>query len=151
MSFTSRLVQLGLSPEDYRVSTVAPSGVPEHLAAADFAFCFIKPGYSKLSSSPTKIGEFLASGLPVLCNSGIGDTDELLVRNRVGVLLRTFGRESYIQALREVDQLATDTDLRQRCRAVARQYFDLGTIGGARYHKLYLLVTERDRNSKVSQ
>ncbi len=146
-SFTSRLVQLGLSPGDYRVSTVAPSEVPEHLAAADFAFCFIKPGYSKLSSSPTKIGEFLASGLPVMCNPGIGDTDEMLVKNRVGVLVETFSQESYIQALRDVDQLGADISLRQRCRAVARQYFDLDTVGGARYQEIYLRVTERGRNS----
>jgi len=124
--------------------------VAEHLAAADMAFCFIKPGFSKLSSSPTKIGEFLASGLPVLCNAGIGDTDELLVENRVGVLLRTFGHESYVQALREVDQFAEDTSLRRRCRDVAQRYFDLGAIGGPRYHRLYLRVTERGRNSRAS-
>lgn len=141
-SLKSRLQQLGLSPGDYRVGAVPPHEVPENLAAADFAFCFIKPGYSKLSSSPTKIGEFLASGLPVLCNAGIGDTDDLLATNRVGVSVATFDRDSYIRALHELDDLAADRGLRQRCRAVARQYFDLRTIGGTRYHRLYLRVTE---------
>jgi len=149
-SFKSRLTELGLLPEDYRVGAVPPHEVPENLVAADFAFCFIKPGYSKLSSSPTKIGEFLASGLPVLCNAGIGDTDDLLIANRVGVVVETFGRESYIQALREVDRLAADINLRQRCRAVAQQYFDLGTIGGARYHRLYVRVTERCGKSEMA-
>jgi len=150
-SFRSRLGQLGLSPGDYRVGTVSPNEVPENLAAADFAFCFIKPGYSKLSSSPTKIGEFLASGLPVVCSAGIGDTDELLVKNRVGVLVETFGRRSYTHALRDLDELTADIGLRQRCRAVARQYFDLGTIGGARYHRLYVRVTDRGGNYKMSR
>jgi hypothetical protein len=27
--------------------------------------------------------------------------------------------------------------MQQRCRAVAERCFDLGTIGGARYHRLY--------------
>jgi len=148
-SLKSRLIQLGLSPEDFRVGGVSPDEVAEYLAAADIAFCFIKPGYSKKSSSPTKIGEFLASGLAVLCNAGIGDTDDLLVANRVGVLVETFGREAYIQALREVDELAADTNLRQRCRAVAERCFDLGTIGGARYRRLYVSVTERRGNSKL--
>jgi glycosyltransferase involved in cell wall biosynthesis len=149
--FKGHLRQLGVSPEDYRVGEVSPNEVPEYLAAADFAFCFIKPGYSKLSSSPTKIGEFLASGLPVLCNAGIGDTDELLIKNRVGVLVETFGRHSYIRALHDLDELTADVSLRQRCRAVSRQYFDLGTIGGARYHRLYVRVTERGGNSKMSR
>jgi glycosyltransferase involved in cell wall biosynthesis len=150
-SLKSRLRRLGLSPSDYRVHAVSPNEVSENLAAADFAFCFIKPGYSKLSSSPTKIGEFLASGLPVLCNAGIGDTDELLVNNRVGVLVEEFSRHSYIRALHDLDELTADVSLRERCRAVSRQYFDLGTIGGARYRRLYVCLTERSGKSKVSQ
>lgn len=139
-SFRNRLGQLGLASGDYWVGTVSPNEVPDYLAAADFAFCFIKPGYSKLSSSPTKIGEFLASGLPVLCNVGIGDTDELLIENRVGVLVEAFVRPSYIRALHDLDALAADITVRQRCRTVARRYLDLNTIGSTRYHQLYTRV-----------
>jgi glycosyltransferase involved in cell wall biosynthesis len=141
-SFMSRLEQLGLSPSDYLVTTVASSEVPEHLAAADFAFCFIKPGYSKLSSSPTKIGEFLASGLPVLCNAGIGDIDDLLAMNKVGILVRKFDEESYIRVLNELEEMVAQTDLRQRCRAVAIRCFDLKSIGFARYRNIYARLTE---------
>jgi len=149
-SFQRRLGQQGLSPADYWVGTVSPDEMPEYLAAADFAFCFIKPAYSKLSSSPTKVGEFLASGLPVLCNAGIGDTDDLLVTNRVGVLVETFGRQSYLRALHDLDVLAADVSLRQRCRAVARQYLDLGTIGSARYHRLYVRVSQGRGRSEMA-
>jgi len=150
-SFRNRLGQLGLSPGDYWVGTVSPNEVPDHLAAADLAFCFIKPGYSKLSSSPTKIGEFLASGLPVLCNAGIGDIDELLVTNHVGVLVETFGRQSYIRALDDLEALAADNNLRQRCRAVARQHFDLETIGSTRYQNLYVRVNRRRNQCRDSE
>jgi len=136
--FQNRLHQLGLSPEDYKVGKVSPNEVPEFLAAGDFAFCFIKPGYSKLASSPTKIGEFLASGLPVLCNSGIGDVDDLLVRNRVGIVLEEFDRKAYIRALHDIHGLAAEVGIRQRCREIARDNFDLRTIGRARYERLYM-------------
>ena len=135
--FKSRLSQLGLSPGDYWAGSVLPNEVPGYLAAADFAFCFIKPGYSKLASSPTKIAEFLASGLPVLCNSGIGDVDKLLAANRVGVIIDNFDRKTCIRGLFELEELAADPEMQQRCRAVAERCFDLGTIGGARYHRLY--------------
>jgi len=144
-SFKIRLEQLGLSPGDYRLAAVSPHEVPNYLAAADFAFCFIKPGYSKMSSSPTKIGEFLASGLPVLCNAGIGDIDELLVTNRVGVLLDTFDRQSYVRALDALDELIADTTLRQRCRVVAGKYLDLEAIGSKKYHNLYVRLSNRRR------
>jgi len=149
-SFRSRLGQLGLSAGDYCVGTVSPNEVPNYLAAADLAFCFIKPGYSKLASSPTKIGEFLASGLPVLCNSGIGDIDDVLVTNRVGIILENFDRSAYVRALYEIEQLAADTGTRQRCRDVARQSFDLGTIGRARYHRLYFRVGSRVEKAEMA-
>lgn len=149
-SFKSRLGQVGLSRGDYCVGAVSPDEVPDYLAAADFAFCFIKPGYSKLASSPTKIGEFLASGLPVLCNSGIGDIDDVLVTNRVGVILESFDRSAYIRGLYELEELAADAGTRQRCRAVAQQSFDLGTIGGARYHRLYLRAGNRGEKAEMA-
>jgi glycosyltransferase involved in cell wall biosynthesis len=149
-SFRSRLGQLGLSAGDYCVGTVSPNDVPNYLAAADLAFCFIKPSYSKLASSPTKIGEFLASGLPVLCNSGIGDIDDVLVTNRVGIILENFDRSAYIRALYEIEQLAADTGTRQRCRDVARQSFDLGTIGRARYHRLYFRAGSRVEKAEMA-
>jgi len=124
-SFKDRLQHLGLSPQDYQVATISPDQIPQYLSAADFAFCFIKPSYSKLASSPTKIAEFLACGLPVLCNSGIGDTDDVLVANRVGVMLKAFDRDSYVLALQEMDELTADPGLCERCREVARQHFDL--------------------------
>ena len=31
-----------------------------------------------IANSPTKFAEYLASGLPILTNTGIGDSDEIL-------------------------------------------------------------------------
>jgi glycosyltransferase involved in cell wall biosynthesis len=147
--FKNRLRELGLSPEDYLVATVSPDEVPEYMAAADFAFCFIKPTYSKLASSPTKIGEFLACGIPVLCNSGIGDTEDLLVTNKVGVTLEKFDRESYICALDNMDKLAADINLRQRCREIATEHLDLSTVGHVRYQRLYRRVGKHGKIASV--
>ena len=146
-SFRRCLEHLGLSNGDYWLGAVPPNEVPNYLTAADFAFCFIKPGYSKMSSSPTKVGEFLASGLPVICNVGVGDIDELLLENRVGVLVDRFDRQSYSRALDALDELVSDVSLHQRCRAVARQYLDLEAIGSKRYHSLYVRVSKGRKSS----
>src|SRR5262249_55856032 len=76
------LLRRGLSAGDYLVRAVPPEAIPSYLRAADVALSFIKPCYSKLSSSPTKVAEYLAAGLPVVSSSGIGDLDAVIEGDR---------------------------------------------------------------------
>jgi glycosyltransferase involved in cell wall biosynthesis len=122
----------------YTILTVASGEVPRYLAAGDLAVSFIKPCFSKLSSSPTKIGEYLASGLPIITNRGIGDVDELVERSAVGVLVDAFDRRAYRKALRQALQLLESREeVRHRCRLVAEEEFSLERIGHVRYRRVY--------------
>ena len=132
-----RLVSLGLTKQDFMAQQVAPAEVPRYLKAADVAISFIKPCYSKQSSSPTKIAEYLASGLPIVCNAGVGDLDKLIESERVGTLLHSFDSESYLKALHKIDALRREETLAQRLTGVARKEFDLVGVGGVRYRRLY--------------
>jgi glycosyltransferase involved in cell wall biosynthesis len=131
------LRRLGVPEGDYLVRRVAPSEVPRYLRAADLAVSFIKPSFSKVASSPTKVAEYLASGLPVISNAGIGDLDGVLKSDRVGVLVREFGADHYHRILDEADGLLRDSDISARCRASAARWFDLERVGGERYRRLY--------------
>jgi glycosyltransferase involved in cell wall biosynthesis len=137
----------GVDQNSFSVAQVTPSEVPRFLKAADIAISFIKPCYSKQSSSPTKIAEYLASGLPVVCNSGIGDLDQLIEDNRAGVLLREFTTEAYSKALAEVDAMSGEPNLAERLRGVARREFDLIAVGRTRYRRLYERLAKRNRPS----
>lgn len=132
-----RLRNSGMSTDDYLVREVSPKDVPSYLKAADMAISFIKPCYSKLSSSPTKIAEYLASGLPVITTAGIGDLDEIIEGDRVGVVIKEYTAQAYLQALGEVDALGKEKNLAERCRASAHNRFDLEKVGGERYRRLY--------------
>ncbi|MFN7948471.1 MAG: glycosyltransferase [Blastocatellia bacterium] len=134
------LSRAGVNTKDYLVRRVSPDEVPEYLRASDFALSFIKPCYSKLSSSPTKIAEYLISGLPVISNRGIGDLDQVIGQDRVGVLLNDFSATAYAEALDQVQKLKNDPDLPGRCRQSALNRFDLDRVGGPRYLALYDLV-----------
>jgi glycosyltransferase involved in cell wall biosynthesis len=140
-----RLSALGMSESDYLVKKVSPEDVPRYLKAADFAVSLIKPCYSKISSSPTKIAEYLASGLPVISNAGIGDLDDVIAEDNVGVILDDFNAESYGRALGEMKLLLLDQSVAERCRESARKRFDLASVGGARYRRLYQRVSESDK------
>lgn len=131
------LVKRGFAKSDFMVATVPPSEIFGYLELADLAISFIRPCYSKLSSSPTKIAEYLAAGVPVICNSGVGDIDAMVRDNRVGVIIDGFKDADYVRALNELDKLYADGDLRQRCRDTAKRLFDLESVGGVRYRRIY--------------
>lgn len=134
---TEHLDRLGFPESGITIRKVTPSEVPRYLETADIGLSFIKPCYSKQSSSPTKIAEYLAAGLPVLTNSGIGDLDGLIAGEKVGVILKGFDDSDYREALSEIDELMNDPGLNDRCRRVAREYFDMESVGGERYRGLY--------------
>jgi glycosyltransferase involved in cell wall biosynthesis len=128
------LTAKGFSSHDFFAGSVTPGELPKYLSSADIAISFRKGGYSKLASSPTKIAEYMACGLPTIANRGVGDVDELIERNAVGSLLGDFSQESYLKALQEIEALG---DVRERCIETAVREFDLEKVGGCRYRRLY--------------
>lgn len=99
------LTILESADEDKRALVVHASAryeqIPSYLAIASAALFFIKPSYSKLASSPTKMAECWAMGLPIVTNRGIGDNDELFGENNGGVLVDGFHEAAYASAARE--------------------------------------------------
>jgi len=144
-----RMNQLGVDSKDIFVGKVKPEEVPSYLRAADIAVSFIRPCYSKQSSSPTKIAEYLASGLPVICNAGVGDLDKLMGDKRVGVLLQEFNKEAFQQALKDIDSLRSDESSADYRRALARKQFDLETVGRAGYVGIYERIMNHDSSPLV--
>jgi glycosyltransferase involved in cell wall biosynthesis len=132
-----KLVERGFGDTSLLVRAVRPEEVPEYLLAGDAGLSFIKPCFSKISSSPTKIGEYLAAGLPVVSTAGIGDVDALLAANRAGCLLRGFDDAAYDDALGGIEGLLAEGGLRTRLQDVARQNLDLQSVGGPLYRRLY--------------
>lgn len=76
--------------------------VPLYLSLSHYNLFFIRPCYSKLASSPTKHGEVMAMGIPVITNSGVGDMDDIILRTQSGWLVETFSRESYADVVRRL-------------------------------------------------
>jgi glycosyltransferase involved in cell wall biosynthesis len=136
-AISAGLTRAGFSNDDFRVMQVAPEDVPKYLRAADVALSLIRRSYARRSMSPTKFAEYLAAGLPVIASAGIGDLDRHIEETRAGVLLRSFDRPAYAEAFRAIEELRRDPGLGERLRAEARARYDLHTIGGTRYRRLY--------------
>lgn len=133
--------QKGFADTDFLVETVPPSGIANYLNSADMAISFIKACYSKLSSSPTKIAEYLAAGVPIIFNSGVGDLDHMLGGENVGIVVENFTTIDYEKALHEIHDLKQDDRLRTRCEQTAMKFFALEGVGGVKYRKIYKRLT----------
>ncbi len=137
------LRRAGLADQDFEILAVPPEEVPLHLSAARLGVSFRKSTFAQIAASPTKIPEYLAAGLPVICNSGIGDMDELVEREGVGVVLRTFDDNALEEAAVKALALAREPNIQERAQKVARQHFDLITVGGRSYVDVYRRLTEQ--------
>lgn len=137
------LRRVGLTDEDCWIGPVHPAEVPRYLRRARLGLSLRKASFAQIASSPTKIPEYLMAGLPVVSNAGIGDTDELLERERVGIILRSFDERALAMAAEQALALAADPTLPARCREVARRHFDLVNVGGVGYGNVYRRLSER--------
>ena len=132
-----------IAADHYAVKKASSVDVPSFLSAADAGIAFYRPGISRLGTSPVKVSEYLATGLPVVMNAGIGDSDRLIREYNVGTLVQDFNEAEYAKAALLLLQLVADSDrIRQSARQVAETLFDLRRVGIEGYARLYEAVLD---------
>ena len=132
----SSVREKGIDKSKINIRKAELSEVPSLLAGANAGIFFIN-SYKRYNSSPIKFGEYLACGLPVIINSGIGDCDEIVLKERVWVVINEFSKREYERAIEELKLLLSEGNpLRERCRRVAEKYFSL-EMGVERYWNIY--------------
>lgn len=128
------LLRPGTTPWDSRVAAAGGrlasssfAGMPEHVAAhhVGLSVCVATAPAALAGAMPTKIGEFLATGRPVVVNQGLGDCDDLLPAAGAGVVLRSRDQAGVERAAAELLDLLADPGTPARCRRLAQRHFDL--------------------------
>ncbi|HJU76779.1 MAG TPA: glycosyltransferase [Sphingomicrobium sp.] len=120
--------------------------VPRWIGAADLGIMFVRPGWAKRAASPTKLGEMLAMGLPVIANTGVGDVANVLEQSGAGVAVESFDDESYRSAMRALEALDKSPE---EIRQGGRRWFDL-ELGVARYDGIYRRMHEANARRRES-
>ncbi len=87
--------------------------VPTLLSFSKYSLFFIKPCYSKLSSSPTKHGEIMAMGIPVITNSGVGDVKEIVEKYEAGFVVNEFTEDAMLKVIDKMIDHKTIFDINQ--------------------------------------
>lgn len=115
----------GLRDGAWSIESVDHVDMPERLAGKHAGLSFLTQGISGHGCSPTKIGEYWAAGLPVITTPNAGDADEIIRRERVGVILNEHSDGEYARVASELRSLLEDEQLSQRCRAAAEIHYAL--------------------------
>jgi len=69
--------------------------IPALLSFSSYSLFFIKACYSKIAASPTKHGEIMAMGIPVITNSGVGDVKEIVEKYKGGFVINQLTAEAF--------------------------------------------------------
>ena len=111
-----------VDPNDYSVITVPPIEIPKWLSSGDVGIALIRPSLAKEMCAPIKFVEYLAAGLPVIINPGIGETEMIVRRYRVGII---YERTKIQRNIRALLNMLREKGIRQRCRDVVGRHYAL--------------------------
>lgn len=131
-----RAASAGVPLDALTIRSVPFEGVSSEINELDAGIFFLGPTIARQGISPTKLGEFLACGVPCLTNAGVGDFDGMISKSGAGVILREFTEAARRRAVAELLELAASEGIRERCAAAAREYFNLES-GVEAYSRLY--------------
>ena len=127
----------GIRKDKILVRHARRNEVPTLLSFSTFSLFFIKPCYSKQASSPTKHGEIMAMGIPLITNEGIGDVAEIVRKYNSGIVLADFKQEEFTSAATLVSKRTSYNP--EKIRAAALEYYDLQKAV-KKYKEIYELI-----------
>ena len=107
--------------------------IPSYISIADASVFFIKTSFSGKAASPTKQAEVMSLGLPIVANSGLGDTDEIINDEQAGIIINEFSTEVFRETAEGLINFKVD---KGKIRSSAIRRFSLEK-GIDRYQTVY--------------
>lgn len=131
--------RLGIDKDTVIVHPAARQEVPLYISIMRYGLFFIKPCFSKKASSPTKQGEIMAMGIPVICNANVGDTAYVVSKYHSGIALEELNETTYQRAIYTINDT---TYYAAEIRAGAIDFYGLNK-GIALYAGVYQQLTAK--------
>lgn len=115
------------------------TAVSDYLIAADVGLIIYKLSYSTIGRSPTKLGEYWASGLPVITLKNIGDVDYLEKQYPKSIILLNADLSNLHE---ELEWLLPPS--KELLRSYAENYFHINK-GVSFYDSVYLRLSAKEK------
>ncbi|WKZ59050.1 MAG: glycosyltransferase [Cyclobacteriaceae bacterium] len=133
----------GVKTTDLIIKRVQRNEMPIYISISDFTILFIRNTFSKQGSSPTKLGESLAMGIPVIANAGIGDIDVLFKDGNIGMIIEEFSFRKYQESVKKVLEFKGNI---LAIRNQAESYLSLNR-GIILYSNIYKVLLDQEDDS----
>ncbi len=91
-----KATEKGISSNSILVTSCLHKDVPLYISLFNASIFFIRSTFSKKASSPTKQGEIMSMGIPLICNAGVGDTDLVVEKYSAGIVLKELNETAYL-------------------------------------------------------
>jgi glycosyltransferase involved in cell wall biosynthesis len=132
----SKAEEKGIPASAILVTSCRHANVPLNISLFNLSVFFIRPTYSKKASSPTKQGEIMAMGIPLICNAGVGDTDLVVKKYDSGSVLNELKEENYFKNCTIPTSFS-----KEKTMEGAREFYALKT-GVSRYLMVYNFLSK---------
>ena len=106
----------------------------------DLVIFYLKENYSVIASMPTKVGEALSCGKPIICNTFNGDISELIKNNNIGYLYNFKGK--YQESIhKKIMSLINSEAVKRNCIKLAKKEFNVNSAA-QNYLEIYKQIIE---------
>ena len=134
--------------ERLSIKSVLSEDIPDAIRVHGISLMFFTEGLSKLGSTPTRLAEALGSGIPIVVNKGVGDVEDIVNKNNIGIIVEGDSKKQIEEAFEKLQILLQDPELSSRCFNTAKSIFSLDK-GTSMYHKIYEAILNRKNTSCV--
>jgi glycosyltransferase involved in cell wall biosynthesis len=124
-----------LSKIKLEVKFVQRDELSKEISSFDFLGFYLKENFSINASMPTKIGESLACGVPIICNSFNSDIRNIIETHDVGIIY-DFKKSLSDHQIKKLYQILEEKTVHRRCLKIVNEYFSLEK-GASTYNDLY--------------
>jgi glycosyltransferase involved in cell wall biosynthesis len=130
----SKATKKNILTENIIVIKAERNEVPLFISLFDISVFFILPSFSKIASSPTKQAEVMAMGIPVVCNTNIGDTEDVINQSGAGLLIEKFTTSEYDKVIHRIPFLLKKSKGEIRTQGINMFSLEKGVTA---YQKIY--------------
>lgn len=114
--------QSGLDRSRIEIKNLESHEIQKSIETCSFGILIREDNLINNVATPLKFAEYLSAGLPILISKGIGDTEEIIKKYNVGVVVEN---ELYEEGLIDLIELLKNDDIHKRCMDVAKTEFNI--------------------------
>ena len=124
---------------NYNLEYVLPYNIHNSLKNVDLGVFFPVKGFYLNGYFPTKLGEFLTNGIPIITCKINDDVDSIIIQNKIGLIIDDMDNFKFDQVNHKIINNLLSDETSKKCIKVAESYFDVNKAT-RHYNKIYNII-----------